>query len=188
MIIFEGPDNSGKSTIASYIAHELGIPLHHFGKPPKNEIELKNRIDFMFENKDFLIFDRVPLISEQIYSILREKNLMSVIDEANAYYVRLREINPIIIYCRPAVEVMVETLHEAKTYDSKDHMLAVENKFLDLIDRYDQVMESEYLPKPWYFDYTKQEHDIFLAQLEDEVIKRNLYKPFYNEGEKKHAS
>lgn len=181
MIIFEGPDNSGKSTIASYISHELGIPLHHFGKPPKNEGELIDRINFMFENKDFLIFDRCPLISEQVYSILRDKNLMSVIDEANSYYIRLREINPIIVYCRPSIETMVETLHNAKEHDDLEHLVMIEDRNLELIKRYDEVMNSEYLPPHWTFDYTKQEHDPFLSAIEENVIARGHYKVFYNE-------
>ena len=61
MLIFEGPDNSGKSTIASYISYELNIPLHHFGKLPSNIDEFKNRVEFMFDNKDNYIFDRIPL-------------------------------------------------------------------------------------------------------------------------------
>lgn len=178
MLIFEGPDNSGKSTVSSYISHELGIPLHHFGKPPKTIDELKNRIDFMFNNHDRYIFDRIPLISEQVYSILRDVNLMSVIDEAGWHYNRLRSLNPIIIYCRPPLEVILEK-HQGKDYDSPEHLKSVEKKAIELIKRYDQVMSSEYLPPHWSFDYTKQEHDVFLAQVEEELRDRDQYLNYF---------
>lgn len=180
MLIFEGPDNSGKSTIASYVSHELGIPLYHFGKPPKTIDELRNRIDFLLINHDRFIFDRIPLISEQVYSILRHCNMMSILDEANTHYVHLKELNPLIVYCRPSIPTMLEG-HKKKQYDSPEHIRSVEKRALELIERYDQVMNSEYLPPCWYFDYTKQEHDVFLLEIEEELQVREHYQEFYNQ-------
>lgn len=178
MLIFEGPDNSGKSTISAYLSYELGIPLHHFGKPPKNIKELEGRIAFMFDNYDKYIFDRVPLISEQVYSILRSKNLMSMVDEPSWHYRRLRSLDPLIIYCRPSNATLINIEHQRKKYDSETHLREVEKNKLGLIERYDQVMSSEYLPPNWLFDYTKQEHDLFLRDVEDELIRRGHYLTF----------
>lgn len=180
MLVFEGPDNSGKSTIASYVSHELGIPLYHFGKPPKNVMDLRNRLKFMLENHDRYIFDRIPLISEQVYSILRTQNLLSVLNNAECFYTRFRDLNPLVVYCRPSTSIMLEG-HKGKKHDSPEHLAAVEEKALQLIERYDQVMNSEYLPPCWYFDYTKQEHDVFLQEVEEELQQRKQYQEFYNQ-------
>lgn len=184
MLIFEGPDNSGKSTIASYVSHELGIPLWHFGKPPSTVEQLRKRIHFMLDNKDFLIFDRIPLISEPVYSMLRNKNLMSSLtDSGEVYYKKLRDIKPIIVYCRPPLGTIIEAFHHGKEYDTKEHLASVEEKQIALINRYDEIMRDSRLPPHWNFDYTTQEHDSFLEKIEDEIINRKHYSNFYKETE-----
>lgn len=178
MLIFEGPDNSGKSTIAAHAAHELGIPLHHFGGPPKHVSELITRIKFMFYYRDKYIFDRVPLISEQVYSILRPVNLINQLDDdkVTSFYKELREIEPVIVYCRPPLEILLDTAHAKKEHDTPEHINKVLANTREIVDRYDQVMEDAHMPRHWVFDYTKQEHDVFLREIENEVIKRGFYK------------
>lgn len=177
MLIFEGPDNSGKSTLASYISYQLGIPVHHFGKAPKDSNELENRIKFMFYYRDTYIFDRIPLISEPIYSLIRHDNLMMGIEKRDEYYRSLREVNPILIYCRPPNKVILDGHHQKK-YDSVDHFKKVEDHKKILIDRYDHIIEAARMPPYIPYDYTTQEHDIILNTIREGIKLRGCYKQY----------
>ena len=174
MLVFEGPDNSGKTTLASYVSHELGIPLYHFGKPPKNVKDLEQRIEFLLNNHDQYIFDRIPLVSEPVYSVLRDHNMMNLLSGEAEYYTIFRELNPLLIYCRPPTEVILEG-HVGKPDEDLVHVFMVEENARLLIKRYDAVMSSEYMPPHWRYDYTTQEHDVLIPKIRAEISKRKQY-------------
>jgi len=175
MIILEGPDSSGKTTLAHALSEVLGIPIHHFGGPPEDPAELSKRIEFMFDNSDHLIFDRVPLISEQVFSILRNWNGMNILTRSNAYYVRLQKINPIIVYCRPPADSLIHCNHEIKGHDTEEHIKAVEANRGVLLERYDYVMNSDLLPRYWKYDYTKNNLSELIELVKTTIKERNHY-------------
>lgn len=176
MIILEGPDSSGKTTLAHALSEIFNLPVHHFGGPPEDPAELRDRIEFMFDEHSDRIFDRIPLISEQVFSILRNWNGMNVLTKANAYYVRLLEIRPILIYCRPPEDKLVHCYHEIKEYDSEDHIKAVEANKKALMERYDFVMDSDLLPDYIVYDYTKDTFSELVKIIKSMAKERELYK------------
>jgi len=179
MIILEGPDSSGKTTLAHALSETLGIPVHHFGGPPESAAELRERIDFMFDNKDFLIYDRIPLISEQVFSILRRQNYMNVLTNSNADHVRLQELKPILIYCRPSDELLMACNHQVSEHDTEDHIKAVEAHKKALLERYDHVMGSDLMPRYWKYDYTKMNVGGLITRVESTIKERNHYPQFH---------
>ena len=177
MLVFEGPDNSGKSTIASYISYQLDIPVYHFGAPPRTAGELRSRITEMFKVRHDFIFDRIPLISEPVYSLIKDIPLSEYITEED--FEQLRSIRPIIVYCRPPDYVVLEKdCRNLKAHDEPDYLERIENNKRLLLNRYDEVMGLPVLPHHLNYDYTKQEHDLLLIELRKKLIECGHYKHF----------
>lgn len=175
MIIIEGPDNSGKSTLASFLAYELGMQVYHAGGPPASIKEMNGRVQFILNNSDQFIFDRCPLISEPVYSILRPGGNM--FGDSDELYKALRELKPVLIYCRPPDNIVLEVdSHKIKAHDSPSHIAKVTANMAMLVDRYDHIMQSEYLPPHIRYDYTSDGHDNILQQVRDEIIRLGHYK------------
>lgn len=178
MLIIEGPDNAGKTTLANYLSQELGIPIHHFGAPPENFTQLLSRVIFCMNNKDHFIYDRIPLVSEHVYSILRNRNLIhELYNNGEQHYKDLRETNPILIYCRPPVKKMLEG-HKGKEHDTQEHLDFVRDNAQKLIDRYDQLMDDEHMPPYWVFDYTEQSRENILEQVKEAIKERGQFNYF----------
>lgn len=175
MIIIEGPDNSGKSTLATYLGYELNIEVYHGGGPPASEEQLLQRINFCLDNHDKYIFDRIPLISEPVYSILRPQGNM-LANHEDLYY-HFRKLKPIIIYCRPQTGLLLNwEKHNVKAYDSKDHVEKVIEKAEQLVNRYDEVMNSEFLPSHLTYNYEEDGYDKIVEDVRNEIARLGHYK------------
>lgn len=147
-VVIEGPDNSGKSTLAKYLADRIDFPLQHSGGPPKSDDEFAFRLDRLFRMDD-VIFDRFPVISEAVYGpILSRESLITPTSK-----IRFFARKPIIIYCRPPLNVLMRVVdgHEVKDHETAAHVAAVKAHAMALIHRYDEVL---YEYNPIYYDYT----------------------------------
>ena len=103
IIILEGADNSGKSTLAKKLSQALKIDVVHPGGPPKNIIEVIARCEeqsavFDLSTDVNVIFDRVTCISDLIY---RGRPEYSRIFKCFHKQLMTAE-NVFIIYCRPS--------------------------------------------------------------------------------------
>lgn len=97
LIVIEGPDNAGKSTLADYLSQRLNIPIRHSGGPSKYPGEIYRRIDQFHYDDNLYICDRHPCISQNIY--LESLRLDGeVVDDGRID--RFYETKPLIIYCR----------------------------------------------------------------------------------------
>ena len=155
MIIIEGPDNSGKSTLAKNLSIALKIKIWHSPGPNTKE-QLYDSMDFVMEQEE-LILDRVPCISEQIYGpVLRGKNLLQDTDLLEKL---IEEKDPIFIYCRPSTDIIVSKRMQFRPEETEDHKRKVIEEIYTLITVYDTCMQGVphilyNLPwvAPMYFD------------------------------------
>jgi len=132
--IFEGPDGAGKSFTALEFSRAVGLPIHHFGGPPESTDEIYMRAKFIEQSVD-TIFDRVPIISDRVYSpIIR--GIFSVFSDNDLP--RLKDF--IIIYCRPSIKTILSVSLEAKAHKSQEHTDKVKKKIIDIINAYDLIM------------------------------------------------
>lgn len=155
MIIIEGPDNSGKSTLAKHLSTKFNLPIIHSGGPAKSKDEIFLRtVDFFDDHLNLCIRDRFPCISEPIYTMLREGEPHFSGEILAVFLKSLIQYNPLIILCMPPKEKALQG-HQMGLFDTPEHYEAVNKNAEALYDSYIKFfMEHEELPFITY-DYTQ---------------------------------
>lgn len=136
MIVLEGADNSGKSTLAAKFST---IPVYTAGPAPKNEDD-ENRclIEQINRSGKMCVQDRLTCISQQVYA-------NRLFDTKLAAYVTdmIKMPTVIIVYCRPPDRVLMDmSTHNVKSYDTEDHIRKILDNQHDFIERYDSLMST----------------------------------------------
>lgn len=151
MILVEGPDNSGKSTLIEQLTARFNLfKCERPHGPPKSAEELYFRIkDFQnFYKSKMFIMDRNPVIGESIYGpILRNHNMFEDLDTQDQIEFEAELFSKIttktifLIYCRPPLEVItnLET-HQVKDYDTEEHLKSLSLNRYKIVQAYDDVM------------------------------------------------
>jgi len=143
MIILEGPDGAGKTSLLEVITHKWhGAPpdnynvqvTHSPGPLPKDLYYHAMKI--LRDAKPVCILDRFPYFSESVYGkVLRPYPLMNT-HEFIALRERLLKMRPLVIYCRPPLTMLKET------HTVKEQMHGVEEHYNELVDGYDKAYAS----------------------------------------------
>lgn len=131
MIILEGVDNSGKSSLAAILEKELQIPVVHSTRPPEDP---KAAYWAAMEQlgAQLIIADRVTVISELIYGpALRGGSVLGKYHAPALYELMNRDY--LIINCRPPTDVILDN-------KGREQMEGVVENHLKLIQGYDRVM------------------------------------------------
>jgi len=147
MIIIEGMDGSGKTSLAQKLSFRLGnVPIKRFvksGGPIYYDLlvertratltELRNQVTR--NQRPVVIYDRFPLISEAVYgTILRGRNSFG--DEWTTLIDLLLALDPVVIYCRPGIKFILQNLQE--TADRQ--MEEVVSRARELVNAYDELI------------------------------------------------
>lgn len=168
MIVVEGADGSGKSTLVAALSRTFpDWPVHHSGGPPRSQEdrdERERRFRILFEVRPREIWDRVYPISNPIYDqVIRDRILtpaalieMSSILRGGA---RRLMIGPPIVYCRPPLDVQMAAIardDRVKDHETSSHVAMVKERRMELIRVYDTVMTFLSLAAPpvVVYDYT----------------------------------
>lgn len=167
IIIVEGMDGTGKTTLIQQLAHRLEVQPRKFvgslGPSDDYRSVLVNRTISEITELEVAsaegrpikrLYDRFPLISEAVYgSVLRGHNCFG-----GLYYPlrgRLLALKTMIIYCRPDRDVIQTNVQQAP------QMSGVPEHFRELLDAYDKLfVELTESPGNSYitvFDYTRDE-------------------------------
>ena len=150
-IILEGPDASGKSTLARLISEKSGRDLHLSGGAPKDDNQMWQMINEQHEKLlSGLIVDRVSCISQQIY---REGLfLRSDLQECSKDLVNDR--TSLLVYCRPPDSILLSpNYHVWKDYDTEEWKAQILANQANYIARYDLLMS---LSPCLVFDWTDE--------------------------------
>lgn len=129
MIVIEGMDNSGKSTLARAFGEYMTMRVQESEGPPKSDDEINTRVDEYADMKD-TIFVRHPVVSNAIYGKFRLEGDPITPGRAMIFY----ESNPLLIYCDAAMRGLDG--HIEKDHDSVDHMKMVNDKYNNLLQEY----------------------------------------------------
>jgi hypothetical protein len=129
-VILEGPDGSGKTTLANKLSGILGMNLQLSQGPPKFDGEIHERLA-KYAKLERTIFDRHPVVSQTIYGHFRGPGPdIPTTEEVNQLYAS----KPLIIYCR-ASDL---SHHKAEAHDTREHLDMVERKHQEIIQLYDR--------------------------------------------------
>ena len=132
MIIIEGPDNSGKSTLIQSLSHQLKLPSAKTYRMPQTEEDIQRWHNWANAAPYPLILDRHPAISDCVYSpLVRNTPGASSLRLANAC-----RNEHYLIYCRPHWDTI------AASYNEREQLEGTHEKLPDLIRSYDKLMEE----------------------------------------------
>lgn len=116
MLIVEGPDGAGKTTLIEGLKERYGFEVapRVVSKEAEPMVDLKDWVEDNLE-KGFqdLIFDRYRLISHFIYAPILGRPLGPGLDDfnwlADAFY-QFYEIKPLVIYCLPPRQAVIDNV------------------------------------------------------------------------------
>lgn len=132
MIIIEGPDNAGKSTLARHLSETTGWSIQPSEGPAKSVVEINTRIRRYFDLKQ-TIFDRFPLISNPIYDAATARPSHRIDPWlADRLY---DDYKPLMIYCDPLDRGMSGHVFNAGV-DTDEHVAQVKAGYDTMLTLY----------------------------------------------------
>lgn len=129
MIVIEGMDNSGKSTLAEAMASYMDLLVQESEGPPKSDEEINERVD-RYELLTDRIFVRHPCISNAIYGQVRAEGDPVTIGRRMLFYER----GHTLIYCDAGNRGL--EAHVQKAHDSEKHLKDIEDNYNRLLELY----------------------------------------------------
>lgn len=143
VLIIEGPDGSGKTTLAEQLSRQTGWPIEHRSKPetPEEKERMMGEYIQLVKSSRNVILDRC-WYSEMVYGpVMRDQ---AYIDYPQMYELerQLAKHGAVIIYCTgPKAALWMRA-----TRRGEDYITSREN-FNAICDTYDKLMECpHYVP------------------------------------------
>lgn len=131
-IILEGPDNAGKSTLAKMISEAIGRAVISSEGREKYPGEIVERIVRYSRDHQGVIFDRHPVVSQTIYSLVKSNT--PVPEELIKEFYTGKNF---FIYCRSNLERGLEG-HVVKEHDDEEYLARIQNSLGPLLEAYDK--------------------------------------------------
>lgn len=113
MIVLEGVDATGKSTLAKIIGDYFTWPVIHSEGPEKYPGEIEYRLKNRYIRTDAVIYDRHPAVSQTIYGRFRQNSEVIPEDYIRYFY----SLKPYFIFCTGDPQK-----HEIKAHDTEEHL------------------------------------------------------------------
>lgn len=132
MIVVEGADNAGKSTLIQALLTVLpGWAVQGSEGPPKYPGEMNERVRSYLGRDRRVVYDRHPCVSQPIYGQMRSHK-----DDIDPLLIKaFYDQRPLFIYCHGR-NMVGHQFNEGT--DSAEHLAAVENSYAILLDGYTQ--------------------------------------------------
>lgn len=177
MIVVEGPDGAGKTTLINQLTELTGLSVapRVVSKDAEAMVDLVKwtevNVSTGFQK---VIFDRHRLISEPIYGpILRDKPQPGFSDP-QWFYHQLRafyELDPIIIYCLPPYK----TVYDNVKHDPDNKVVSGGIEMRLIWGAYFSKAMTDHVlhPSTWVYDYTQTEFaDLLVKHIARQINKR----------------
>ncbi len=141
-IILEGPDSTGKSTLARIIAQHVPFKIKGGEGPSKSTDEIRERAT-RYLRMDNTVFDRHPCVSEPIYGSFREPPTFLPKPVIDFFY----QSRPFFIYCHGTAPGE----HQLKNYDTEEHVGMLDINDMNIRDAY-RKWAFVHVPARQWFD------------------------------------
>jgi predicted HAD superfamily Cof-like phosphohydrolase len=130
-IIIEGPDASGKSTLARYLAEHLRMPIKESEGPPPSLAAFLERAERYSQLQNTIIV-RHPHISQFIYGRVRgDYDVYYSNGDFRQSLMLFLTNRPLTIFCEPTI-----LPHHPKDYDTPEHLEMINEKSLTIENFY----------------------------------------------------
>jgi len=138
MIVLEGPDLSGKSTVGKMLEDMLGVNAYHFGGPVKTKIGFEDRLN---SAPNAFLYDRHPTISEQVYGTIGDRTPLIPAEELTQMLI---DLDPLVIYCDPGLPFLLTQLKhlKSKPHKNQNHVDQVRENYTKIYNKYSELMDS----------------------------------------------
>ena len=164
IIVLEGPDGGGKSTLAKHLGNDYGYRVIPMGVPPLEAQKDHNKLFDFFDTplaeaigkKQNTVFDRLHL-SERIYGpLIRNSTLFTEEEEFVIDYLIQRNWGQVVL-CLPPYE------HAFKAWSSRKESEYVKNAllFIEVYKKYEKLIGKKYM----LYDYTRHHVATFAKAL-----------------------
>lgn len=160
--IIEGPDNSGKTTLAASLSKRLNMPVQHQTRPGSGKDFM---LGFMAEQlSSHTIYDRSMAVSQFIYDKLLSRYQIIGATELDLFIDYTVFTIPTII-CLPPPETVLNASA------GREEMAGVSNKRSELYELYSNFAEAQISnTNVVVFDYTAQTIDDVVEWLHSRVV------------------
>lgn len=157
MLVFEGPDGAGKTTLMNQFQEAFDLPIapRVVSKDAEAMVDLREWVDQQLDQGfSMTMFDRHRLISEPIYGPILRDEPEAGFNEMKWLAPRMKrfyELKPLIIYCLPPLEVVM------KNIESDDDNKVVRQKIKSIYSAYVAKASMDYSFAPTtikVWDYT----------------------------------
>lgn len=141
MIIIEGPDNSGKTTLAQEICESMDSLYIKTYQTKWTHQELRafqeDLLDMDYRRSDDRqwVFDRYPVVSHYIYSRVIRNDHSYGWDDLRELLLPWKDAGVEYIYCRPDLSIIED-------YGDRPQMAGVKENTRELVDLYDIMFEA----------------------------------------------
>ena len=166
MIIVEGYDGSGKTTVAEKIGDRFELPVYHAGGPPDGELGVMSCAARSLSRMGVrCVQDRVTQVSHSVYSMLRKPR------ESAIALSRITDLKAarLLIYCRPQLPTLLSNVerHVTKAHDTDAHNQFVKASANALYYVYDTVVAlASYNVAIAIYDYDNDDIDKLFKYIE----------------------
>ena len=151
IIIIEGPDGSGKTTLAEQISTQTGYPIEHRSKPETEEDRAKMQEDYInlvMSNRN-VILDRC-WYSEIVYGrVMRDQSYISYDDMYAFEELLANNGGGIIIHCTGATS----TLWDRCKKRGEDYITS-KSDFTEICSLYDALMSEPHIIPVVQYEYS----------------------------------
>lgn len=160
IVIVEGPDNSGKSTLIATLGQQSNVTYVPMlsGRTQPHELSRKVTYDTVYNHKGKIILcERFYPMSDTIYRLMDGGPRMFSKIEAQSIYKQLyEEAAIVVIYCRPPVEAAEMALHVPSNDDDEDWLNFILPRLKKSYEEYDKFMAAAALTgiPVIHYDYT----------------------------------
>ncbi len=141
MIIIEGMDNTGKTTLIHQLSQQFKLPSARTGTYPRKVSDILNWHNWASAAPRTLILDRHPAISDLVYGPILRGSTCSTHEIA-----RVAREDHYLVYCCPPFGTVQRSYHE------REQMEGTEENLMQIYTEYQKVMLE--IAPDFIYDFT----------------------------------